>query len=155
MGWQPWEQALLLIFSLCALGVLAAYSLQPAGIFVQFIQSMWIDSLKLCLHVADVLESAGAGLFSSWQKNARNRWLFTGPQPPRYLVYTVKLIESGAEFLRCLGGLLARGAITYRNLGSVYRPWPARFVVTAGGLFTSDWVEKLSFIPTWCRHVIG
>lgn len=154
MSSQQFQDILVVILSVGVLNLILFYAAEPGGLFIQSCHIALVGSIRLCLWVADYLQKMGENFFRAWLKQAQNQWPHV-TQPPRYLVYGVKAAEFAADLLRCLGNLLAHGAISYRNKGGVYGAWPARFVVTARDLLRPDSVRKLSFATTWATNVRG
>lgn len=154
MSWQQFRDVVVVILSVGLLNSILFYAAEPGGAFIRFCHIALVESIRLCLWVADCLQRMGEYFFRAWLEQPQNRWPNVA-QPPRYLVYGVKAAEFGANLLRYLGNFLARGAISYRNDGGVHGPWPARFVITARDLFLPDSVQKLSFTTTWATDVRG
>lgn len=128
------------------------YISEPAGPFSLFFRSALVTSIKLCFSVADHVQELGESVFRLWADQLHT---FPFPaRPPHYVVYALKISEFGADLLRYVGSFLASQAISYRNYGSSnpFTNWPARFVLTAGGLFPPNEVLDVSFTPTWATN---
>lgn len=148
MSRQQFLDVAIVILGVGVLNFVLFYASTPGGLFIQLCQIAQVESIRLCLWVANCLQKMGGSLFRTWLNQLQNRVPLVA-HPPRYVVYSVKAAEFGANLLLYLGNLLARGAISYRNNGGVHGAWPARFVVTARDLFVPGSVQKLSFTTTW------
>lgn len=130
------------------------YISEPAGPFSLFFKSALVAIIKMCLWAADYVHDLGESIFRDWQSDPQHRFPFPA-RPPLYIVYALKGCEFVADMLRYIGGLLARGAISYRNYGSAnpFTLWPARILLTTRGLFLNDEGLVVSFTSTWATKV--
>lgn len=134
---------------------------EPAGEASFIFRTGLVAAMKFCLQAADYAQETTRQTLIEWHKSpqykafTRFELAYDNPRPPLHVRVALYGCEFGDHMLRHIGSLLASAAISYRNYGSAspLTVWPARFLLTARGLFTPEEVLNVSFTPTWATNL--